>query len=173
MNQSNNNMKSEKEHRDRVMEVFCKTSRDFKTEKEYGDYLERAEDLIYRLINEDQERATADLKKERAKMEEELMKDAAAMSRRNENTRRKRAEEAPTWGMAYEESSLCEGVDAKRRRIYDKQDTEVGNNKKEDLNNEKVREKMKAVKIRRALGFDSTLHHERGLDELSHSIFVL
>ena len=180
-----------KKKREQVMEVFCKAPHDFPTHQAYGDYLERAEDLVQRFIGAetagDLQRAQADLDTERRENAARIQQEAER--RREENDKRKRKlDEEPAWGCGL--PSAARGAAADKLRKVDreraarfKQLDEAKRNRLAGVGvittdgadageDPETLAERQARQVARAGGFDQNFHRQRALDEMKGSMLV-
>ena len=173
----------------RVMEVFCKQSKTcdpttgkmyFNNAMEYGNYIQRAEDIIHRLIAAqtvlDVQRAEGELDEERRKVtavDKDLINRMKEQERNKHETAKRKSLEEPTWGVALdsEQSSLRDkdgnqvyAFDVKRAKTYREVDETIH---KDKMNRKR---QLTTIEKERMMGHDRKLSQSRAKSELNNSM---
>lgn len=165
--------------REAVMTVFCKNSSRFENELEYAEYLERAEGIVFRLLqDQDTESARRELEAERERVGAAVIQEEAERRRADEDKRRRAQLLEPTWGLGLPSKRKQEGssqvdldrarafyaADEKRRRLLTTGEGDA------DSADPAAAAKRKQRNKERAGGYDHEFDAQHGLDDVAHSI---
>lgn len=172
----------------RVMEIFCKKINTcdptgklyFKNAMDYGSYIEKAEDIIHKLITNqtllEVQRAELALEEERKLAlgtDKDLINRMKEQKRTEQETTKRKALEEPTWGVALdqEQRSLRDkdgnqiyAYDVKRAKIYREMDETVH---RDAMNRKKP---LTTIEKERMMGHDRKLAQRRAKSELNDSM---
>lgn len=165
--------------RDKVMAVFCRTASDFASAREYNAYLERAEGIVFRILqNQDKETAQLELEEEKRRVGSENMNAAVERRRADDNKRKLALAKEPTWGLGLPSKRQREGsakVDLDRANRFQEADEKrrkrltTGEGDEDSADPKTVAERKQRNK-ERAGGYDHKFDAQHGRDEVAQSI---
>jgi hypothetical protein len=161
------------------MAVFCQTRSDFATALEYNAYLDRAEGIVFRILqNQDKETAQRELAEEARRVGPQTMEAAVERRRADDNKRKLALAKEPTWGLGLpserkkikhskvdlDRANRFQEADEKRRKLLTSGEGD------EDSADPKTVAERKQRNRERAGGYDHQFDAQHGRDEVAHSI---